>query len=111
MQGEPEQIRGVAKGGVANQKAKVEKKKQGEQKKMARVQKSGAQYIRVLLYSYYTTITGWRVLLNYFQVPLRKCQMPESCLFPTRPAVEQKRPRVRGCGILGFGFRVLGFRV
>ena len=22
-------------------------------------------YIRVLLYSYYTTITGWRVLLSY----------------------------------------------
>ena len=41
MHGEPEQIRGVAKGGVANQKAKVEKKKQGE-KKMAMLKKRGA---------------------------------------------------------------------
>ena len=40
MQGEPEQIRGVAKGGVANQKAKVEKKKHGE-KKDGKVEKKG----------------------------------------------------------------------
>ena len=25
-------------------------------------------YIRVLLYSYYTTITGWRVLLNDYRL-------------------------------------------
>ena len=42
MQGEPEQIRGVAKGRVANQKAKVEKKKQGE-KKDCKVEKKGAR--------------------------------------------------------------------
>ena len=40
MHGEPEQIRGIAKGGVANQKAKVDKKKQGE-KKDGNVEKTG----------------------------------------------------------------------
>ena len=40
MQGEPKKIRGVAKGGVANQRAKVEKKKQGE-KKDCKVEKKG----------------------------------------------------------------------
>ena len=43
MQGEAEQIRGVAKGRVANQKAKVEKKKQGE-KKDGKVEKKGCPF-------------------------------------------------------------------
>ena len=28
--------------------------------------RNSKDYIRVLLYSYYTTITGWGVLLNYY---------------------------------------------
>ena len=30
--------------------------------------KDSKEYIRVLLYSYYTTITGWGVLLRYFRL-------------------------------------------
>ena len=51
MHGEPEQIRGVAKGGVANQKAKVEKKKQGG-KKDCNVEKKGCPHMSCSLNSF-----------------------------------------------------------
>ena len=35
--------------------------------------RNNRDYIRVLLYSYYTTITGWGVLLIYYSRTLKKC--------------------------------------
>ena len=49
-------------------------------------------YIRVLLYSYHTTITGWGVLLKY-------AQPPQSLLSPFPPSSIGSSPRIalRSC--------------
>ena len=56
------------------------------------------EYIRVLVYSYYTTITGWGFLLRYNSHEVLVLE-------------DGKNPNpVWGLGfwVLGFGFRVLG---